>query len=70
MAEADAHARVVAARARLGLEPIDIVHATPDQTRAHVEEHEYSHLSDIAAGEPTSRYLGVWMTLAELEALS
>ena len=38
--------------------------------RADIEEHEYSHISDIAAGEPTSRYLGVWMTLPELEALS
>ena len=38
--------------------------------RADVEEHEYSHITDIAPGEPTSRYLGVWMTLDELEALS
>ena len=70
VAEPDAHARVAAARERLGLEPIDIVHATPDQVRADVEEHEYSHITDIAPGEPTSRYLGVWMTLEELEALS
>jgi hypothetical protein len=69
VAEQTAHARVATARERLGLEPIDIVHATPDQMRADVEEHEYSHITDIATGEPTSRYLGVWMTLAELEGM-
>jgi hypothetical protein len=67
--EPEAHERVAAARARLDLEPVDIVHATEAQMRADVEEHEYSHLPDIAAGEPTSRYLGVWMTLEELEVL-
>ncbi len=70
VADQDAHERVAAARERLGLEPIDIVHATDDQMRADVEEHEYSHISDIAPGEPTSRYLGVWMTLPELERLA
>jgi hypothetical protein len=69
VAQQDAHDRVAAARARLGLEPIDIVHADEAQMRADVEEHEYSHITDIAPGEPTSRYLGVWMTLLELEAL-
>jgi hypothetical protein len=67
---AEAHERVAAARARAGLEPIDIVPADEAQVRADVAEREFSHLSDIGAGEPTSRYLGVWMTLDELEALA
>jgi hypothetical protein len=67
--EQDVHDRVTSARSRLGLEPVDIVPATEAQMRADVEEHEYSHITDIAPGEPTSRYLGVWMTLGELEAL-
>ena len=65
--DADAHARVAAARERLGLEPIDIVRATPLQMANDVAEHEYIHLTDIGTGEPTAEYLGVWMTLAELE---
>jgi hypothetical protein len=67
--QTDAHARVAAARARLGLEPIDIVVATPEQMANDVAEHEYSHLSDIGPGELTAEYLGVWMTLAELEGM-
>ena len=70
MPDADAHARVAAARDRLGLEPIDIVRATPRQMANDVAEHEYSHILDIGPGEPTAEYLGVWMTLAELEGLS
>ncbi|HVN50540.1 MAG TPA: hypothetical protein VMT43_03860 [Acidimicrobiales bacterium] len=66
----DAHARVAAARERLGLEPVDIVFATDDQRRADVDEHDYTHVDEIGPGEPTSRYLGVWMTLPELEVLS
>jgi len=64
---ADAHARVEAARQRLALEPIDIVVATPVQRANDVEEHDYIHLADIGPGEPTDGYLGVWMTLDELE---
>ena len=67
--DADAHQRVAAARDRLGLEPIDIVVATPTQMANDVAEHEYSHILDIAVGERTAEYLGVWMTLAELEGL-
>ena len=59
--------RVAAARDRLGLEPIDIVAATAEQMTNDVAEHEYSHILDIAPGERTADYLGVWMTLAELE---
>ena len=66
----EAHQRVTAARQRLALEPIDIVRADSAQVEADVEEHEYSHISDIRAGEPTAGYLGVWMTLAELEGLA
>ena len=66
----DAHARVAAARERLGLEPVDIVVATDAQRHADVTEHEYTHIDDIGPGEPTSRYLGVWMTLPELDELS
>ncbi len=65
----DAHTRVAAARGRLGLEPIDIVVATADQMANDVAEHEYSHLADIGPGEPTAEYLGVWMTLDELEGM-
>jgi len=65
----EAHARVAAARQRLGLEPIDIVEATDEQRHADVAEHEYTHIDDVGAGEPTAAYLGVWMTLAELERL-
>jgi len=68
--DAEAHERVTAARTRLGLEPIDIVRASDAQARADVEEHEFSHISDIGPGEPTAGYLGVWMTLAELESLA
>ena len=68
--DAEAHDRVDSARARLGLEPIDIVRATEAQARADVEERELSHLADIEPGEPTAGYLGVWMTLSELEALA
>jgi hypothetical protein len=68
--DADAHERVTAARQRLGLEPMDIVRATPEQMRADVEERELTHISDIGEGEPTAGYLGVWMTLAELEEMS
>jgi hypothetical protein len=67
---ADAHARVAAARQRLGLEPIDIVVATPEQQVNDVAEHEYSHILDIGPGEPTAEYLGVWMTLDELEGMA
>jgi hypothetical protein len=66
----DAHQRVNAARATLGLEPIDIVVATPVQMHNDVAEHEYSHILDIGPGEPTAEYLGVWMTLDELEELA
>jgi hypothetical protein len=65
--DAEAHQRVASARDRLGLEPIDIVRATPEQMHNDVAEHEYSHLLDIGPGEPTAEYLGVWMTLDELE---
>jgi hypothetical protein len=65
----DAHARVAAARERLGLEPIDIVPATDAQRHADVAEHEFTHIDDIGPGEPTAGYLGVWMTLPELERL-
>ncbi len=68
LADPEAHARVAAARDRLGLEPIDIVRATPAQMANDIAEHEYSHLVDIGPGEPTAEYLGVWMTLEELEA--
>jgi hypothetical protein len=67
--QADAHARVTAARSRLGLEPIDIVVATPEQMANDVAEHEYSHILDIGPGERTAEYLGVWMRLAELEGM-
>jgi hypothetical protein len=65
----EAHARVAAARDRLGLEPMDLVPATDGQRHADVAEHEYTHIDDIGPGEPTAGYLGVWMTLDELEAL-
>ncbi len=70
LGDADAHARVAAARGRLGLEPIDIVRATPEQMANDVAEHEYIHVVDIGPGEPTAGYLGVWMTLAELEGMA
>ena len=66
---AEAHARVAAARDRLALEPVDLVPATDEQRHADVAEHEYTHIDDVGAGEPTAAYLGVWMTLAELERL-
>jgi hypothetical protein len=70
VADGEAHDRLAAARAALGLEPIDIVRATPEQAENDVAEHEYTHIFDIGPGEPTAQYLGVWMTLPELESLA
>jgi hypothetical protein len=68
--EAAAHDRVAAARAVLQAEPMDIVRADAAQAHADVEERHLTHISDIGPGEPTAEYLGVWMTLVELEALA
>jgi hypothetical protein len=68
--EAEAESRARAAEARLGLEPADLVPATDEQMRNDVAQREFTHIDDIGPGEPTAEYLGVWMTLSELEALA
>jgi hypothetical protein len=67
--ESEAHERVADARARLDLEPVDVLRADAMAAREDASDRELVHLVDISPGERTGGYTGVWATLDELEAL-